>query len=159
MGCGKSYTARNLSSKINVPFVDSDNFIADKIGISIKEIFGTKGEEFFRNEEKDFIINLDKKQDLIIATGGGMPCFENNIELMNQKGITIFLNRDKNENLKRLLKGKEKRPLIANLSDAEISDFYDKKFKERKGYYENALLHVNNADYNEIAIYIKALGL
>jgi shikimate kinase len=151
MGCGKSYVARNLAPILEIDYVDLDKLIEEKEQLTVKEIFEQKGENYFREKEKEFIEQLEPTENLIVSTGGGAPCFFNNMQLMNEKGLTIYLNRNKEKTIWRLLKGQYKRPLIANLSAEELEKFYDEKLSSRKQYYEQAKLHVGDADVEEIA--------
>ena len=155
MGCGKSYVARNLAPILEIDYVDLDKHIEEKEQLTVKEIFEQKGENYFRVKEKEFIEQLDPTENLIVSTGGGAPCFFNNMQLMNEKGLTIYLNRNKEKTIWRLLKGQYKRPLIANLSAEELEKFYDEKLSSRKQYYEQAKLHVGDADVEEIAEMIR----
>lgn len=155
MGSGKSYTARNLSSIMNIPYVDMDKAIEEKEGKSISIIFSEKGEDYFRLLENAFLKNLTDEGDLIVATGGGTPCFFDNMDIMNQKGLTIYLNRTKEKCLEQLLKGIDKRPLLKGKSPEEVSAFYDLKLAERKSWYEKARWMVGNAEATEIAQWIK----
>lgn len=136
-----------------------DDILVTQEKRSVKEIFEEKGEEYFRKMENDYLTKLVPSGSCIISTGGGVPCFFNNMDLMKEKGITVYLNRDKELNMRQLLKRKEKRPLIATLTDEEVSDYYDKKQEERSPYYCKALLHVGNADAETIAMMIKSLKL
>lgn len=155
MGCGKSYVGRNLAPLLGYDFVDADKFIEEKEGLTIKEIFEQKGEDYFRNQEKLFLEELDSEQNLVVSTGGGMPCFFENMDVMNEKGLTIYLNRNKEKTIWRLLKGQQKRPLIADLNKEELEKFYDERLASRKPFYEKAQLQVGDADVEEIAKLIK----
>lgn len=150
MGCGKSYVGRNLAPLLGFDYIDADKFIEEKEGLTVKEIFEQKGEDYFRQLEKDFILGVEAEQNLVISTGGGAPCFFANMNVMNEKGLTIYLNRNKEKTIWRLLKGQYKRPLIANLSPAELEKFYDERLESRKPFYEKAMLHVGDADVEEI---------
>ena len=150
MGCGKSFVGRNLAPLLGYEYVDADIFIEEKESLSIKEIFEQKGEDYFRNQEKLFLQELDTEQNLVVSTGGGMPCFFDNMDIMNEKGLTIYLNRNKEKTIWRLLKGQHKRPLIANLNQEELEKFYDERLALRKPFYEKAKLHAGDADVDEI---------
>lgn len=155
MGSGKSYVARNLAPILDIDYVDLDKFIEENEQLTVKEIFEQKGEDYFREQEKEFIEQLDINDNLIVSTGGGAPCFFNNMQLMNEKGLTIYLNRNKEKTIWRLLKGQYKRPLIAQLNQEELEKFYDEKLATRKQFYEQAKLHVGDADVEEIAEMIR----
>jgi shikimate kinase len=155
MGCGKSYVGRNLAPLLGFDYIDIDKYIEEKEGLTIKEIFEQKGEDYFRQAEKDFIHQLDTGQNLVISTGGGAPCFFDNMEVMNEKGLTIYLNRNKEKVIWRLLKGQYKRPLIAHLNPEELEKFYDERLESRKPFYEKAKLYVGDADVEEILEILK----
>ncbi len=155
MGCGKSYVGRNLAPLLGFDYIDVDKYIEEKEGLTIKEIFEQKGEDYFRQAEKDFIHQLDTGQNLVISTGGGAPCFFDNMDVMNEKGLTIYLNRNKEKVIWRLLKGQYKRPLIAHLNPEELEKFYDERLESRKPFYEKAKLHVGDADVEEILEILK----
>lgn len=155
MGCGKSYVGRNLAPLLGFDYIDIDKFIEEEEGLSVKEIFEQKGEDYFRNLERKFIQEVDTEQNMVISTGGGAPCFFDNMDVMNEKGLTIYLNRNKEKVIWRLLKGQYKRPLIAHLTAEELSAFYDERLESRKAFYEKAKLHVGDADVNDILEMLK----
>ncbi|MCO5234177.1 MAG: shikimate kinase [Chitinophagales bacterium] len=159
MGSGKSYTGRNLSELMGIPCIDMDKFIEEQENRSIAEIFEKSGETYFRNLERTFLENLNPKDHLIISTGGGAPCFNDNMDLMNQKGTTIYLNRSKETVMKQLLKGIEKRPLLRGKTEEEIWTFYDNKLSERKQFYEKANIHAADMGYVEISQILKSKSL
>ena len=156
MGSGKSYVGRNLAPLLGFDYVDIDKFIEEKEGVTVKEIFEQKGEDYFRQLEKKFIQDVDGDQNLVVSTGGGAPCFFDNMEVMNKKGLTIYLNRNKEKTIWRLLKGQYKRPLIAGLSPTELEAFYDERLENRKPFYEKAKLRVGDADVEEILEILKS---
>ncbi|MFN8281664.1 MAG: shikimate kinase [Chitinophagales bacterium] len=151
MGCGKSYVARNLAPILETDYIDLDKYIEYHEELTVKEIFEQKGEDYFRMQEHRFIEQVEPTENLIISTGGGAPCFFNNMQLMNEKGLTIYLNRNKEKTIERLLRGQHKRPLIANLNKDELEKFYDEKLASRKHFYEQAKLHTGDAEVEEIA--------
>ena len=94
MGSGKSTLGTLLSNSLNFNFIDTDKLIEKRNSMSISNIFKTKGELFFRNEETKIIKEIIKLKKTIVSTGGGMPCFNNNIETLNKYGKTIYLDYD-----------------------------------------------------------------
>jgi shikimate kinase len=156
MGCGKSYTARNLSSMLSIKQIDMDKAIEEQEGITVKEIFQQHGESYFRELERAYLKNLDPADDIIIATGGGAPCFFDNIGLMKQKGLVIWLNRSKDIALAQLLKGIDKRPLLAGMTIDQVDAFYSQKLEERRPFYQQAHICVGDASVEEVAMMIKA---
>lgn len=156
MGSGKSYMSKKLSKELQVPFVDMDQEIEKQEGKTINEIFAQHGEDYFRELERNYLLNLNSKQSLIVATGGGVPYFFDNMEIMNAKGVTLYLNRSKSKILKQLMKGRHKRPLLHGKSMEEVAEFYDLKMKERAPYYEKSMIHVGDMDYVQVAQMIKS---
>jgi shikimate kinase len=139
MGSGKTYWGRQLSQKLSIPFFDMDEQVINSEGKSINEIFEKFGEEYFRLKEKGILHTItETHSSFVMACGGGSPCYFNNIEYMNQSGTTVWLNTPIAVLFQRLLKEKEERPLLKNLSDNQLRGFIIKKFADRKIYYEQA---------------------
>ncbi|HHS48357.1 MAG TPA: shikimate kinase [Desulfurella acetivorans] len=109
MGSGKTSIGKLISKQFNYEFIDTDALIEKKMKMPIKKIFRTFGEYFFRKLERYVLINTNPKKPFVLATGGGMPCFKNNIDIMKKKGTIIYLKIPK----KRLFKTDNKnRPLF-----------------------------------------------
>jgi shikimate kinase len=157
MGCGKSFAAKTLSDLLDIPFIDMDKAIEEQEGKTVKEIFETQGEAYFREQERSFLEQLDTDQKLIVATGGGAPCFFDNMQLMNEIGWTFWLNRSKDVALAQLLKGIEKRPLLMGKSPDEVEAYYTEKLAERTPFYQQATFHVGDASAEEIAELIREI--
>ena len=139
MGSGKSHWGRLLSQKLSIPFFDLDAQVEESAGKSIAEIFVTEGEEHFRMQEKEVLhIITESHESFVMACGGGSPCYFNNIEYMQQAGTTVWINTALELLYQRLVKEKEKRPLIKELTDEQLKSFISKKFADRKIYYEQA---------------------
>jgi shikimate kinase len=139
MGSGKTHWGRLLSQKLSIPFFDLDAQIAVHTGKSIPEIFATEGEEPFRMQEKDVLHFItERHESFVMACGGGSPCYFNNIEYMQQSGTTVWINTPLEILFQRLVKEKEMRPLIKELTDEQLESFISKKFADRKIYYEQA---------------------
>lgn len=139
MGSGKTYWGSLLSKKLGIRFFDLDEQVAEHAGKSIPEIFASEGEEQFRLMEKDALHIITESQDsFVMACGGGSPCYFNNIEYMNSAGTTVWINTPIDILHSRLLLEKDKRPLIRDLSDEQLKGFIIKKFSDRRIYYEQA---------------------
>ncbi len=149
MGTGKSFWAQKLSEEFQIDWVDLDSQIEKAAEMTIREIFETKGEEYFRKKERDVLQQLSSFDHLIIATGGGTPCFYNNMQWMNENGITIWIDESIDVLMERLKKGKAHRPLIKRLSDNEMHDFLSKKLAERKPFYGLAQYHLANEQISQ----------
>ena len=144
MGSGKTHWGRLLSAKLQLPFRDLDTVIVEKEGRSISDIFAEKGEEYFRYQEKDALEELaNNEESFILSCGGGTPCFFNNIEFMKKSGKVVWLNTSVDVLQSRLLKERKSRPLIREISDEELRRYIIRKLSERKMYYEQADVMVN----------------
>ena len=144
MGSGKTHWGKILSRQISLPYFDLDEVIVASEKKSVQQIFHDNGEEYFRVKEQEVLEALVEDHDnVIISTGGGTPCFFNNIDFMKQQGQVVWLNTAIDILVERLLKQKHSRPLIKNISDAELKSFIVKKLQDRKMYYEQAhvMLH------------------
>lgn len=131
MGSGKTTFGKQLASKLNYQFLDTDREIEALVGMSIQEIFKSKGEGYFRMLERQLIENMSLK-NTVVATGGGLPCFNDNMSLLNQKGVTVYLKYSSHELFERLKNDKEFRPLLADKSDNELFNYIDSLLKERE---------------------------
>ncbi len=138
MGAGKSSLGKKIARRMNLPFVDVDIEIENRIGLSITDIFTNYGEDHFRALEKRFIQNLDSDSRSVIAVGGGLPCHKNNMAILLKLGAVFYLKRSAKELLNRLSQSKEKRPLIAELSESELVEFITQKLDEREVFYNKA---------------------
>ena len=139
MGAGKTHWGRELSRKLNLPFFDLDEQVVSREDKSISDIFAEKGEEYFRLLEKETLhIITESHYSFIMACGGGSPCYFNNLDYMNQAGTTVWINTPIDVLFQRLLEEKNERPLIRSLTDDQLRGFIIKKFADRKIYYEQA---------------------
>ncbi len=140
MGCGKSTIANKLSKLIEIPFVDLDKKIEEKVSLSINAIFEKHGEIYFRKLEHEvFIELLLSPEQLIIGLGGGTPCYANNHEFLNGDNvISVYLKASIDTLFNRLSHNKSKRPLIADKSDEEMKEFIAKHLFDRSFYYNQA---------------------
>lgn len=138
MGCGKSTLGRALSKATGWQFIDLDNYIEGRYHKTVNEIFAEKGEEGFRTLEKNMLHEVALFENVIIACGGGTPCFYDNMEFMNAHGTTVFLNADIEKLHTRLMRGRHKRPLIANKSDEELREFILAALDKRMKFYSMA---------------------
>jgi len=137
MGCGKTSIGKKIANRLNYSFIDIDQEISRQQNKSIPEIFIESGEDGFRELETNFV-ELIQKENIVYATGGGLPCFNNNIEILNQKGITIYLECPTKELFQRLKKSKEERPLIKSLNDEDLLRFIETTLSNRTKYYNQA---------------------
>lgn len=147
-GSGKSTIGKELANQLGFPFYDLDDLIEEKEGMSIADIFNKKGEEFFRElESKVLQENLRGKEAFILATGGGAPCFHDNMEKINQFAISIFLDVPLPQILARLTQGEiELRPLFHGLDIGEIRRKLKNLYTSRLQYYKQSKIKLSGED-------------
>lgn len=152
MGSGKSTAGRKLAERLGYSFVDTDKQIIEQFGMSVNEIFDYLGEEKFRESETRLLNDLISKQDLVVSTGGGLPCHGDNMGVINRHGLSVYLKVAPDDLYKRLAARKYKRPLIRELTDRELKVFIDEKLAEREPFYKTATHIVEglNVDVDEL---------
>lgn len=146
MGSGKSTLGKRLAKHLNVQFTDMDHYIEERNCKTIPQIFAEDGEPEFRKKEQKALHELAEFTDIIIATGGGAPCFFDNMEVMNKTGKTIYLNIDPEILADRLLNSKTERPLIKGKSKKELVEFIDETLKKRHEFYTKAHYQIAEPD-------------
>ncbi len=159
MGSGKSTVGKVLSRALSIPFIDLDEYIESKEKKSISSLFADEGQIYFRKKEHMYLKELlNSNKRTVIATGGGAPCYAGNMDLILNASDTVFyLKVSIGELVSRLFPEKEKRPLIAHLSEEEMPEFFGKHLFERNAFYAKAK-HTINCDaksVNEVAIEIQ----
>ena len=135
MGAGKTTLAKKLASKLGYQWIDTDQEIEKKEGVKVSEIFEVRGEAYFRALEKQLIDELIPSENRIVATGGGLPCFNNIMETLNQLGTTIYLERTPKELFQRVKQATNSRPLIAHKSDEELLEYIETTMEKRREIY------------------------
>ncbi len=135
MGAGKTTLAKKLASKLGYQWIDTDQEIEKKEGVKVSEIFEVRGETYFRFLEKQLIDELIPSENIIVATGGGLPCFNNLMENLNHLGTTIYLERTPKELFQRVKQATNSRPLIAHKSDEELLEYIETTMEKRREIY------------------------
>lgn len=138
MGSGKTTVGKQLARQLNLQFIDMDSFIENRYRKSISAIFEEKGEAGFREIERKALQEIIDFENIVISTGGGLPCFFDNMDVMNQSGITIYLKASVEELAERLRTGKQKRPLIKDKNPEELKDFITLNLEKREEFYNQA---------------------
>ncbi len=138
MGSGKSYWAQQIAATANLHWMDLDAEIEKENSMTINEIFESEGEAAFRLKEKKALYKLADYTNIIIATGGGTPCFFDNMNWMNAHGTTIFINEPVSILVQRLQNEKAQRPLISQSSNEALQVLLDNKLAERLPWYQQA---------------------
>jgi len=146
MGSGKTFLGEKLAKQLDVPFIDSDKEIEKKYKKSINQIFESEGEDAFRLKEQNFIKALKEQKSFVLATGGGMPCYSTNMDLLKNLGLTVYLRLSTTVLAKRLLKDNENRPLIIDNQLEQLQTFIKEKLVVREQFYNNAHIVLEEKD-------------
>jgi shikimate kinase len=140
---GKSAFGKLLSSKTGKPCIDLDKKIEESEGRSIEAIFDTSGEEYFRGIESKTLRNLDLSKAPIVTCGGGTPCFLENMDYMEDKGVVIYLYCPMSELVQRALLA-DNRPLLKNVHPDNASEILEEMLKKRELFYSRADIILKN---------------
>ena len=146
MGAGKTYWGKQLAEHWDLPYYDLDEVIVAEEEMAVSDIFNMKGEDYFRERESAILRELVKQDRFLISCGGGTPCFQDNMDFMNENGVTIWLNPSVSIMVERLQRKKYKRPLIQDLPDEDLTDFIEKKLAERQPFYQQSQ-HIIESDH------------
>ena len=153
MGSGKSTVGRKLARILKSEFIDLDSFIEKESEMTISQWFEMKGEEAFREYESQVLRKLNPGVPVVIATGGGTPCYMANMDWMNEHGVTVYIRMDELSLFHRLKMAQKPRPLLENMEEDELMDFINSKLGERRPVYESAAIAIRgeNADVKGLA--------
>ncbi|MDB5001469.1 MAG: shikimate kinase [Mucilaginibacter sp.] len=146
MGCGKTTLGKKLASSLGYNFIDLDHVLEAQIGMTIPEYFSTHSEEEFRKLESEILKTTQYPQNTIVSTGGGLPCFFDHIEWMNNHGQTVYIQLSPKALASRLDHPKASRPVLQGKKGDELIAFIEHKLAEREGYYLQATHTVNGID-------------
>lgn len=147
-GSGKSTLGKELARRLNFTFYDLDDLIEDREGKKIASLFSEKGEGYFRKLETNVLAEtLRREEAFILATGGGAPCYNENMELINSHAISVFLDVPLNHILERLTQTQvDKRPLFSGMDTSEIILKLKNMYVDRCGFYEKAKIKLRGED-------------
>lgn len=146
MGSGKTTAGKKLASLLGWSFIDLDKKIEEYEGKTIPEIFSEKGEDYFRVIESRILRELKSQTETIISTGGGAPCYGDNMDTMLQSGLTIYLKLTPSQLKTRLSESKGDRPLIKDLDHEKLLSFIGKKLADREKQYNRSLITIEGID-------------
>ena len=146
MGSGKTTAGKKLASLLGWSFIDLDKRIEEYAGKTIPEIFSQSGEDYFRIIETQLLRNLKMCTKTVISTGGGTPCYIDNMDYMIETGLTIYLKLTPAELKSRLSQSKGKRPLIKDLDQNELTTFIKEKLAVREKWYERSDITMDGID-------------
>lgn len=153
MASGKSTVAKKLAKKLGLDSVDLDKEVEKIAGKSIPEIFRMEGEKAFRKREQIELRKWLEKDDFVMATGGGTPCFFESMDEMNGAGTTVYLQMSPKAVVDRVMASKEERPILKGLSEEKMLKKVDFQIGKREPFYSRAKITVNgvNLDIDALA--------
>lgn len=141
-GCGKSTWGKRLANAMSYNFVDLDIMIEEQENTSIEQIFAEKGEDYFREVEKKALHHTANFNNVIVACGGGTPCFFDNMNWINTHGKSIYLRANSLLLKDRLVSSKTSRPLFLGVSYDLMESKIEELLQEREKYYLCANVHI-----------------
>jgi Shikimate kinase len=144
MGSGKSTVGKMLSARLGLQLIDLDTFIENRFHKTIAQLFAERGESGFRDLEHAVLQEVSGFEDTVIATGGGAACFHDNMQLMNETGLTVYLRAPVEILVERLKHGRSQRPLVSQKTDEELNAFIDGMLQTRDPFYSQAQMIVDS---------------
>ena len=146
---GKTTFGRALARRLGREFIDLDFCITQRFRASVAEIFARDGEEAFRRREAAMLREVGEMEDVVVACGGGTPCFSSNMEYMNGRGLTVCLTATPERLRERMLLGGDKRPLVKGKSEAELGEYVAAVLAERGPYYSRAKVFLESSQLED----------
>lgn len=146
MGSGKTSHGKKIARMMGYDFLDMDEWISKEESLTIPEIFESYGENYFRQKETDAIREINKLEKVIVATGGGAPCYNENLDKLKDSGLTIYLKLSPEELLSRLKSAKTERPLLSGKNEDEMLETIKQMLAEREPFYNQADMIVDGLD-------------
>lgn len=160
MGAGKTTIGKALAKRLNLEFYDLDWYIEGRQRKTIPQIFAEKGEEGFREIEKNMLHEVAEFENVVISCGGGTPCFFDNMDYLNQQGQTVYLQVTPEVLYQHLKMGKTQRPLLMNKTPEEVQVFIREQLQKREPFYTKALHTVDVTlmdNYEKISLSVDAV--
>ena len=148
MGSGKTTIGRCLAEQIGFDFVDTDHFIEIQQGMTVSEVFARYGEAVFREMEHNILLEIQKLDKVVVSTGGGMPCYSNNMDIMRSCGKVVYLKTSPQALTQRLLHLQNERPLIKGKTEKELQQYIVEKLSEREPFYSHAQIIVQTENFS-----------
>ncbi|TCS90446.1 shikimate kinase [Anseongella ginsenosidimutans] len=149
MGAGKTTLGKPLAQQLALPFIDMDTVLEEREGKTITNLFEELGESGFREKERDILRNGIFPDAFVMATGGGAPCFFDNMDWMNHKGVTMYLRAHPKEIARRLEHEREQRPLLRSIKKEDLEEVIGQRLAVREKFYLQAQLVMEN---NELTV-------
>lgn len=143
MGSGKSTFGKKLAKELSVNFIDLDKIIEQRAKCSVNDIFKYLGEDTFRKMESEALKSFESEKEFVMATGGGTPCYFDNMEYIKTQGTSIYIELDTRSIYNRLSNAKNIRPTIKGKKEEELMHFIEDNLNTRRTIYEQAQLKIN----------------
>jgi shikimate kinase len=148
MGSGKTYLGKKIASEYGFNSLDLDTLIEQKAEMSIAEIFNAFDEKIFREIEKEILQKTLHQNNFVLSCGGGTPCFYDNIDLLIQHSVCIYLKTPNEVIFNRLKAQNFRRPSIQKMNDDELRYFIESKMQERLPYYQKAQITIDSLNFD-----------
>ena len=144
MGCGKTTIGKRLAKSLGWDVIDMDSRIESRYRKTIPDIFASEGEESFRKKERFILEELSALENVVVSTGGGAPCFFDNIDVMNSSGLCVYIRMTPEALAARLKNAKANRPLLKDKTEEELTGFIKEQLEKRRAFYEQARYVIDN---------------
>ena len=148
MGAGKTTAAKRIANRLGWEVADTDAMFEEKYRISIHDFFQKYDENLFRKLESEVLKSTENLDNTVISTGGGLACFFDNMDWMNQHGLTVFMRISPEAAADRILNSKRKRPLTENKTKEELAEYIRQHYASRLPFYEQAQITVKSEDFD-----------
>ncbi|MEB0278751.1 MULTISPECIES: shikimate kinase [unclassified Mucilaginibacter] len=158
MGCGKTSWGRKLAAGLGYDFIDLDHALEAHVGSTVAEYFASHGEESFRKLESEILKTTDYPVNTIVSTGGGLPCFFDNMDWMNSHGQTLYIQLSPKALANRLENAKTPRPVLQGKKGDELVAFIEHKLAEREDFYLKATHTISGIDMSVEGL-VEVVGL
>ena len=144
MGCGKTTIGKRLAKSLGWDVIDMDSRIESRYRKTIPDIFASEGEDSFRKKERFILEELSALENVVVSTGGGAPCFFDNIDVMNSSGLCVYIRMTPEALAARLKNAKANRPLLKDKTEEELTNFIKEQLEKRRAFYEQARYVIDN---------------
>ena len=157
--CGKTTLGKKIARKLGYNFVDLDLLFEETYHVTISDFFGNYGEDVFRICEKKILRTASQMNNTVIATGGGAPCFFDNMDYINKNGLSIYIKKTAKFLAERLRNAKSVRPLFRGISNEDMLSYITTQLVEREYYYMKAKVVVQQQNVDEVVEIIKTYSV
>lgn len=148
MGAGKTTAARRLAQRMGWEVVDTDALFEEKYKISVNDFFNKYDEPLYRKLESEVLKATESLDHVVVSTGGGTACFFDNMDWMNQHGLTVFLRISPQAAVDRVIHSRHKRPLVEGKSEEELTEFVNQHYASRLPFYEQARITAKSENFD-----------